>query len=234
MLCLPPKAACNSFLNLGFIVSISNATAGAPYVAIVDYGMGNLRSVATAVQAAAKDSDLEVRITANPQEVLNAQRVVLPGQGAMADCVAELDRSGLRDAVLHAAANKPLFGVCVGMQMLLDHSEEGDTPGLGLVAGQVKRFQLAGQLQSDGSRFRYRKWAGIKCATPPHRAGHIPFLRVLITMLIFTLCTAFTLSLCEQKNALRVRTMVSGFAPLWHGIICLRPNFILKKVLNKA
>ncbi|MFB0915086.1 MAG: imidazole glycerol phosphate synthase subunit HisH, partial [Burkholderiaceae bacterium] len=116
--------------------------------------MGNLRSVATAVQAAATDSDLEVRITANPQEVLNAQRVVLPGQGAMADCVAELDRSGLRDAVLHAAANKPLFGVCVGMQMLLDHSEEGDTPGLGLVAGQVKRFQLAGQLQSDGSRFK--------------------------------------------------------------------------------
>jgi glutamine amidotransferase len=154
MWCRPPKAACNRSQNLGFIVSISNATAGAAYVAIVDYGMGNLRSVATAVQAAATDSDLEVRITANPQEVLNAQRVVLPGQGAMADCVAELDRSGLRDAVLHAAANKPLFGVCVGMQMLLDHSEEGDTPGLGLVAGQVKRFQLAGQLQSDGSRFK--------------------------------------------------------------------------------
>mgnify|MGYP000323384528 CR=1 FL=1 len=85
MLCRPPKAACNSFQNLGFIVSISNATAGAAYVAIVDYGMGNLRSVATAGQAAAKDSDREVRITDNPQELLYAQRVEVPGPGAMAD-----------------------------------------------------------------------------------------------------------------------------------------------------
>ena len=132
----------------------SNLSPKAAYVAVVDYGMGNLRSVATAVQAAAKGSDLEVRITANPQEVLDAQRVVLPGQGAIADCVAELDRSGLRAAVLHAAANKPLFGVCVGMQMLLDHSQEGDTTGLGLIAGDVKRFALEDQLQSDGSRFK--------------------------------------------------------------------------------
>ena len=132
----------------------SNLSSTAAYVAVVDYGMGNLRSVATAVQAAAAGSGLEVRITANPQEVIEAQRVVLPGQGAMADCVAELDRSGLRGAVLHAAANKPLFGVCVGMQMLLDHSEEGDTPGLGLIAGEVKRFVLDDQLQADGSRFK--------------------------------------------------------------------------------
>jgi imidazole glycerol-phosphate synthase subunit HisH len=135
-------------------VAISNLSPARAYVAVVDYGMGNLRSVATAVQAAASHTDTAVRITSNPQEVLDAERVVLPGQGAMADCMAELDRSGLRAAVLHAAATKPLFGVCVGMQMLLDHSEEGDTPGLGLIGGEVKRFQLEGLLQSDGSRFK--------------------------------------------------------------------------------
>jgi glutamine amidotransferase len=66
----------------------------------------------------------------------------------------ELRDSGLRDAVLEAARNKPLFGVCVGMQMLLDHSAEGDTPALGLIPGEVLRFDLAGRLQPDGSRFK--------------------------------------------------------------------------------
>jgi imidazole glycerol-phosphate synthase subunit HisH len=78
----------------------------------------------------------------------------LPGQGAMRDCMRELHDSGLKEAVLHAAANKPLMGVCVGMQMLLDHSEEQDTPGLGLIPGHVRRFQLEGQLQPDGSRYK--------------------------------------------------------------------------------
>jgi glutamine amidotransferase len=72
----------------------------------------------------------------------------------MGDCMRELADSGLLDAVLHAAANKPLFGVCVGMQMLLDRSEEGPTQGLGLVPGEVVRFRLEGQLQADGSRFK--------------------------------------------------------------------------------
>jgi glutamine amidotransferase len=79
---------------------------------------------------------------------------VLPGQGAMRDCMRELRDSGLRDAVLHAAAHKPLMGVCVGMQMLLDHSEEQDTPGLGVIPGRVHRFRLDGRLQPDGSRFK--------------------------------------------------------------------------------
>lgn len=68
--------------------------------------------------------------------------------------MAELARSGLRDAVLEAASQKPLFGVCVGMQMLLDHSEEGDVAGLGLIPGQVLRFALEGQTQADGSRYK--------------------------------------------------------------------------------
>ena len=123
-------------------------------VAVVDYGMGNLRSVSQAVKAAAADSGHQVLVTNRPDEVRAAERVVLPGQGAMPDCMHELRASGLLVAVLEAAASKPLFGVCVGMQMLLDHSAEGDTPGLGLVHGQVSKFELRGQLQPDGSRYK--------------------------------------------------------------------------------
>jgi len=125
-----------------------------PSVAVVDYGMGNLRSVSQAVVAAARGMDIEVLITSNPEVVLAAERVVLPGQGAMPDCMRELRESGLLSAVMDAAARKPLFGVCVGMQMLLDHSAEGDTPGLGLIGGEVIKFDLAGRFQPDGSRYK--------------------------------------------------------------------------------
>jgi glutamine amidotransferase len=127
-------------------------------VAVVDYGMGNLRSVSQALAHVAQGAGFEVIVTSRAQDVLDADRVVLPGQGAMPDCMRELDESGLRQAVLHAAAHKPLFGVCVGMQMLLDRSEEGPagvgTPGLGLIGGEVIKFDLAGRLQPDGSRFK--------------------------------------------------------------------------------
>jgi len=126
-------------------------------VAVVDYGMGNLRSVSQAVVHAATSTDVQVVVTADPAVVRAAERVVLPGQGAMRDCMRELREAhggGLLDAVLDAAANKPLMGVCVGMQMLLDHSEEQDTPGLGLIPGRVRRFQLEGQTQPDGSRYK--------------------------------------------------------------------------------
>lgn len=123
-------------------------------VAVVDYGSGNLRSVSQAVMHVAAAENVEVRVTSTAQDVFDADRVVLPGQGHMADCMAELTCSGLKDAVLHAAAHKPLFGVCVGMQMLLDRSEEGPTDGLGLIGGEVARFQLEGRLQADGSRFK--------------------------------------------------------------------------------
>jgi imidazole glycerol-phosphate synthase subunit HisH len=125
-----------------------------PTVAVVDYGMGNLRSVANAVQASAQGSAFQVIITQRPEEVRAAERIVLPGQGAMRDCMACLKDSGLQEAVLEAAASKPMFGVCVGMQMLLDHSDEQDTPGLGLIGGQVHKFELQGRLQPDGSRFK--------------------------------------------------------------------------------
>lgn len=133
--------------------SIANPGTG-KMVAVVDYGMGNLRSVSQAVQAAAVGTGFEVVITQDPDVVHAAQRIVLPGQGAMPDCMRELRESGLQQSVLEAAASKPLFGVCVGMQMLLDHSEEGNTPGLGLIHGEVIKFDLSGQLQPDGSRYK--------------------------------------------------------------------------------
>ncbi|TAG28258.1 MAG: imidazole glycerol phosphate synthase subunit HisH [Burkholderiales bacterium] len=123
-------------------------------VAVVDYGMGNLRSVANAVKASAQGTAFQVIITQRPEEVRAAERVVLPGQGAMRDCMACLKDSGLQEAVLEAAASKPMFGVCVGMQMLLDHSDEQDTPGLGLFKGDVHKFELKGRLQPDGSRYK--------------------------------------------------------------------------------
>ncbi len=123
-------------------------------VAVVDYGMGNLRSVSQAVQHVAAGSGLDVVVTARPEEVRAAERVVLPGQGAMPDCMRELRTSGLLEAVLEAARSKPLMGVCVGMQMMLTRSEEGPTEGLDLLPGEVLRFQLEGRRQPDGSRYK--------------------------------------------------------------------------------
>ncbi len=123
-------------------------------VAVVDYGMGNLRSVTQAVMHVAADAGVEVVWARTAQEVLDADRVVLPGQGGMRDCMQDLHACGMFDAVMHAARNKPLMGVCVGMQMLLNHSQELDTPCLGLIPGDVVKFELAGQLQPDGSRYK--------------------------------------------------------------------------------
>ena len=143
-------------------------------VAVVDYGMGNLRSVSQAVMHVAAQSGYEVIVTQRPEEVRAAERVVLPGQGAMRDCMRELHDSGLKDAVLEAAASKPLMGICVGMQMLLDHSEEQDTPGLGLIPGHVKRFQLDGRLQPDGSRFKVPQMGWNQVNPTPHSGSLHP------------------------------------------------------------
>jgi glutamine amidotransferase len=123
-------------------------------VAVVDYGMGNLKSVSQAVIKAAEGSGVDVVVTQKADAVFAADRIVLPGQGAIRDCMRELRDSGMLEAVLDAARAKPMLGVCVGMQMLLDHSEEQDTAGLGLIPGTVARFQLEGRVQGDGSRFK--------------------------------------------------------------------------------
>jgi glutamine amidotransferase len=134
--------------------------------------MGNLRSVSQAVMHVAEGSALSVVVTSDPEAVRAAERVVLPGQGAMRDCMRELRDSGLQEALLEAAASKPLMGVCVGMQMLLDHSEEQDTPGLGLVPGWVRRFQLEGQVQPDGSRYKVPQIGWNQVYRPEAAAAH--------------------------------------------------------------
>jgi glutamine amidotransferase len=111
------------------------------YIAVVDYGMGNLRSVAKAIEHVA--GGRAVRVTAEAAAVDEAERVVFPGQGAMPDCMRELERAGLRGAVERAAAAKPLLGICIGAQMLFERSEEGDTPGLAVFGGRVTRFPAA-------------------------------------------------------------------------------------------
>jgi glutamine amidotransferase len=121
-------------------------------IAVVDYGMGNLRSVAKAVEHVAGDA--RVQITSDPEVVRAAARVVFPGQGAMPDCMRELDARGLRPAVIEAARSKPFLGICIGLQMLFDLSEEGDIPGLGLLGGRVVRFP--GDLKEQGTGARLK------------------------------------------------------------------------------
>jgi glutamine amidotransferase len=111
-------------------------------IAVVDYGMGNLRSVSKAIERVAPQA--EVRVTAAAGEILSSDRVVVPGQGAMPDCMRQLAASGAREAVVEAARAKPFLGICIGLQMLFERGEEGDTPGLGLLGGEVPRFKLTG------------------------------------------------------------------------------------------
>lgn len=135
-------------------------------IAIVDYGMGNLRSVAQALKHAAPEAD--VQIVNEPSQIDAADRIVLPGQGAMPDCMSSLRESGLQEAVIAASRTKPLLGICVGEQMLFEMSEEGNTPGLGLLPGKVLRFDLEGQTQDDGSRFKIPQmgWNKVRQARP--------------------------------------------------------------------
>jgi glutamine amidotransferase len=135
-------------------------------IAVVDYGMGNLRSVAKALEHVSPKS--RVTITGDPATVRAADRVVFPGQGAMPDCMRYLAASGLMEAVLQAAATKPLFGVCVGEQMLFERSEEGDTPGLGVLAGRVARFDPAVMQEAGRLKVPHMGWNRVhQCGSHP-------------------------------------------------------------------
>jgi glutamine amidotransferase len=121
-------------------------------IVVID-GLGNLRSVAQALRAAAPEAD--VLVSSKAHDIDAADRIVLPGQGAMRDCMTSLRESGAEEALLRAVRSRPVMGVCVGEQMLFESSEENEgTPGLGLLPGKVVRFQLDGKLQADGSRFK--------------------------------------------------------------------------------
>jgi glutamine amidotransferase len=131
-------------------------------IAVIDYGMGNLRSVWQALVHVANGR--EVVVTADPAVVATAERVVFPGQGAMPDCMHELDSRGLRQAVLDAAKNKPFLGICIGQQMLFEHSEEGDVPGLGVFAGRVRRFPAEKMISPQGDKLKvpHMGWNEVK------------------------------------------------------------------------
>jgi glutamine amidotransferase len=121
-------------------------------IAIVDYGMGNLRSVQKALAHVAPTS--RILVTDDPAQVQAAGRIVFPGQGAMPDCMRELELRGLRSAVVDAAARKPFLGICIGLQMLFDWSEEGGVAGLGILPGKVRRFPQEGMVDETGTRLK--------------------------------------------------------------------------------
>ena len=125
-------------------------------ISIVDYGMGNLRSVQKALAHVSPGARVE--ITSDPAAIRAADRVVFPGQGAMPDCMARLAESGLGDAVAGAARAKPFLGLCIGQQMLFERSAEGDTPGLALLNGRVRGFELTPELRAAGMKVPHMGW----------------------------------------------------------------------------
>lgn len=132
-------------------------------IAVVDYGMGNLRSVARALEHVAPPG-CRIHVTDDAATIARADRVVFPGQGAAGDCMRAIDRHGLRAPLLEAARSRPFFGMCMGLQVLLARSEEnGGTECLGLFPGQVRRF--AGEMHdAAGNRLKipHMGWNGVR------------------------------------------------------------------------
>ncbi|MDO8894298.1 imidazole glycerol phosphate synthase subunit HisH [Nitrosomonas sp.] len=121
-------------------------------IAIVDYGMGNLRSVQKALEHVAPAASIAV--TSDPDVVRKAKRVVVPGQGAMRNCMHELEIRGLREAVMEAAVHKPFLGICIGLQMLFEESEEGHVKGLNILPGKVVHFPAAAMTTTNGQKLK--------------------------------------------------------------------------------
>lgn len=121
-------------------------------IAIVDYGMGNLRSVHKALEHVAPTASITV--TSDPDIVQKAKRVVVPGQGAMRNCMHELEIRGLQQAVMEAATHKPFLGICLGLQMLFEESEEGQTKSLNMLPGKVIHFPAAAMITADGQKLK--------------------------------------------------------------------------------
>jgi len=135
-------------------------------IAVVDYGMGNLRSVSKAIEHVAPA--MKVVVTSDPATIAAAGRVVFPGQGAAPDCMREIDARGLRGVIVDAARNKPFLGICMGMQVLFEHSEEGDTACLGLFPGSVLRFPGEAMHDAAGDRLKvpHMGWNNVYPALP--------------------------------------------------------------------
>lgn len=151
-------------------------------IAVIDYGMGNLRSVWQALVHVADGRD--VVVTADPAVVAAAERVVFPGQGAMPDCMRELDARGLRQVVLETARTKPFLGICIGLQMLFEHSDEGDVSGLGVFAGNVSRFAAERMVNASGEKLKVPHM--VKCGKSDNTRFGVEF----PTARAFISCTA--------------------------------------------
>jgi glutamine amidotransferase len=125
--------------------------------------MGNLRSVSKALEHVAPEA--RIAVTADAALIRAADKVVVPGQGAMPDCMRQLAASGAREAVIEATRGKPFLGICIGLQMLFERGEEGDTPGLGVLAGTVPRFALDG-LKIPGLKIPHMGWNEVRQERP--------------------------------------------------------------------
>ena len=135
-------------------------------IAVIDYGMGNLRSVSKAIEHVAPA--MRVVVTSDPATIAAAGRVVFPGQGAARDCMREIDARGLRAVIVEAARSKPFLGICMGMQVLFEHSEEGDTVCLGIFPGQVLRFPDDAMHDEAGNKLKvpHMGWNNVHHAMP--------------------------------------------------------------------
>ncbi|MFP5410272.1 MAG: imidazole glycerol phosphate synthase subunit HisH [Gammaproteobacteria bacterium] len=135
-------------------------------IAVIDYGMGNLRSVSKAIEHVAPAAS--VVVTSDPAVIADAGRVVFPGQGAAPDCMREIDARGLRQVIIDAAHSKPFLGICMGMQVLFEHSEEGDTACLGILPGTVQRFPHEAMVDDRGAKLKvpHMGWNNVHQAMP--------------------------------------------------------------------
>ncbi len=140
-------------------------------IAVIDYGMGNLRSVSKAVEHVAAAGD-RVLVTDDPKLIRSADRVLFPGQGAARDCMAAISDHHLNQAVREALKNKPFFGICMGLQVLMTFSEEnGGTPLLDLIPGQVRRFPQARDTQGRRLKIPQMGWNQVRQCPHPLWSG---------------------------------------------------------------
>lgn len=192
-------------------------------IVVVDYGMGNLRSVAQALRAVAPEA--EVLISGEISDLKKAERIVLPGQGAMPDCMKSLEESGLKEALMEAARSKPIFGVCVGEQMLFDWSEEGIPKDWPVAPARSFAFSLTASVRKTDRAIKFPRWAGIRSG----KVSHILYGMVLPTRAFSTLYTAFTLFRNRPDIWPVKRNMARHSVALSPATIFSQRNFIRKK-----
>ena len=197
-------------------------------IAVVDYGMGNLRSVSKAVEHVKPEARVEV--TDDPQRIATADRVIFPGQGAMPDCMREMEARGLRSAVLGAARSRPFLGICIGLQMLFERSEEGGVAGLALLPGTVRRFPAEAMVDAQGRKLKvpHMGWNRVR-QTGPHAlwSGIADGSR-------FYFVHSYFPQAAEPALVRGPPTTASPLPARWRGIIFLRYSSIPKRARLRA